>query len=90
MIIVSRIIHVKVERKLNVTNKFKYQISCFVGHPVSSSITSISIFYSKKHLFCKRNFLQNQVRPFFNVKMIFKNQFNLDFFFILTRQGGVT
>ena len=46
MIIVSRIIHVKVDRRLNVTNKFKYQrrlssrlaMSCFVGHPVSSPI----------------------------------------------------
>ena len=42
MIIVSRIIHVKVDRRLNVTNKFKTKddfqvvllLSCFVGHPV--------------------------------------------------------
>ena len=44
MIIVSRIIHVKVDRRLNVTNKFKYQrrlssrlaIVMFRGTPCSS------------------------------------------------------
>ena len=45
MIVVSRIIHVKVDRRLNVTNKFKYQrrlssrlaIVMFRGTPCRSS-----------------------------------------------------
>jgi len=36
MIVVSRIIHVKVDRRLNVTNKFKYQaFVMFRGTPCS-------------------------------------------------------
>ena len=49
MIIVSRIIHVKVDRRLNVTNKFKYQrrlssrlaIVMFRGTPCISKIYDI-------------------------------------------------
>ena len=49
MIIVSRIIHVKVDRRLNVTNKFKYHrrlssrlaIVMFRGTPCTSPITPV-------------------------------------------------
>ena len=51
MIIVSRIIHVKVDRRLNVTNKFKYQrrlssrlaIVMFRGTPCISFLNNKSI-----------------------------------------------
>ena len=71
MIIVSRIIHVKVDRRLNVTNKFKYQddfqvvllLSCFVGHPVPlrKSVHFVedvheSNFYCIKIIFLEFNF----------------------------------
>ena len=54
MIIVLRIIHVKVDRRLNVTNKFKYQrrlssrlaIVMFRGTPCT--ITKYKIFIGKK------------------------------------------
>ena len=51
MIIVSRIIHVKVDRRLNVTNKFKYQrrlssrlaIVMFRGTPCSKQMARKSL-----------------------------------------------
>ena len=54
MIIVSRIIHVKVDRRLNVTNKFKYQrrlssrlaIVMFRGTPCITCI--LNLFLSKQ------------------------------------------
>ena len=56
VIIVSRIIHVKVDRRLNVTNKFKYQrrllsrlaIVMFRGTPCMWSPRSSSFDFTKK------------------------------------------
>ena len=52
MIIVSRILHVKVDRRLNVTNKFKYQrrlssrlaIVMFRGTPCIKNFVQILIY----------------------------------------------
>ena len=62
MIIVSRIIHVKVDRRLNVTNKFKYQrrlssrldIVMFRGTPCSYRVggaSNINIFMINRNIF---------------------------------------
>ena len=75
MIIVSRIIHVKVDRRLNVTNKFKYQrrlssrlaIVMFRGTPCMYKIYKI----------CKT--LKVFLRRTENVQILFKgvNSFNI-------------
>ena len=59
MIIVSRIIHVKVDRRLNVTNKFKYQrrlssrlaIVMFRGTPCILTIFKVTDLFVKYFLF---------------------------------------
>ena len=53
MIIVSRIMHVKVDRRLNVTNKFKYQRRL-------SSRLPIVMFRGTPCIFCKYKYIESR------------------------------
>ena len=71
MIIVSRIIHVKVDRRLNVTNKFKYQrrlssrlpIFMFRGKPCMYMI--ISMYAKEQQSVHSENLTSGQILSLF-------------------------
>ena len=87
VVIVSRIIHVKVSWRLNVTNKFQDQrrlsirlakLSCFLGHPVLyvyptyyRPVQTADRCHASRHLFAPAFMLSTITTQFYTVKTMY-------------------